>query len=145
MDHLQLAFGCEGGGGGGSCVETPKWTTSSSRLDAREVVVVAGIGIHWEWPVEDKNGENKPRLSSWLVFTMHLLPPRFYPPLDPCSLRVFAHADEPTSLMRGEGHLSGGIPVVVVGGGGKRRRDTITKFAGRDQVVIMCGHDHMTC
>jgi len=60
----QLAFGCEGGGGGGRCVETtkknhlqltldtrevvaevlmeqPKKTTSDSHLDAREVVVVA--------------------------------------------------------------------------------------------------------
>jgi hypothetical protein len=34
--HLRLAFGCEGGGGGSRCVET-----SGSRLDAREVVVVA--------------------------------------------------------------------------------------------------------
>ena len=40
-DHLWLAFGCEDGGGGGSHVETPKNTTSSSHLDAREVVVVA--------------------------------------------------------------------------------------------------------
>ena len=70
--HLWLVFGCEGGGG------------------------VAGIGIQWEWGVEDKNGENKPRLSLWLVFMMHLLPPRFYPPLGPCSLRIFAHANGPT-------------------------------------------------
>ena len=40
-DHLWLAFGREGGGGGGSRVERSKITTSSSRLDAREVVVVA--------------------------------------------------------------------------------------------------------
>jgi hypothetical protein len=40
MNHLWLAFGCKGGGGGGSRVETPKKTTSGSRLDAREVVVV---------------------------------------------------------------------------------------------------------
>ena len=42
INHLQLAFGREGGGGGGSHVEMPKWTTSGSCLDAREVVVVAG-------------------------------------------------------------------------------------------------------
>ena len=40
-NHLRLAFGCEGGGGGGSRVETTKRTTSGSRLDTREVVVVA--------------------------------------------------------------------------------------------------------
>ena len=40
MDHLRLAFGSEGGDGGGSRVETPERTTSGSRLDAREVVVV---------------------------------------------------------------------------------------------------------
>ena len=34
-------FECEGGGGGGRHVKTTKWTTSGSRLDAREVVVVA--------------------------------------------------------------------------------------------------------
>jgi len=39
MNHLQLAFGCEGGGGGGRHVETTKWTTSGSRLNVREVVV----------------------------------------------------------------------------------------------------------
>jgi len=38
-DHLRLAFGREGGGGGYR-VETPILTTSGSRLDAREVVVV---------------------------------------------------------------------------------------------------------
>ena len=38
-NHLWLAFGREGGGGGGSQVEMPKKTTSSSRLDTREVVV----------------------------------------------------------------------------------------------------------
>jgi hypothetical protein len=41
MNHLRLAFGCEGGGSGGRRVETPKKTTSGSHLDAREVVVVA--------------------------------------------------------------------------------------------------------
>ena len=40
-DHLRLTLGCEGGGGGGSCVETMKRTTFGSRLDARVVVVVA--------------------------------------------------------------------------------------------------------
>jgi len=40
-NHLRLAFGREGGGGGGRPVETPKKTTSGSRLDVREVVVVA--------------------------------------------------------------------------------------------------------
>jgi len=39
-DHLQLAFGCEGGGGGGNGVERRQNTTSGSRLDAREVVMV---------------------------------------------------------------------------------------------------------
>ena len=63
-----------------------KKTTSGSRLDAREVVVVAGISgvvmdsrcrfvlvvrlvTQWEWGVEDKKGDNKPRFSSWLVFS----------------------------------------------------------------------------
>jgi hypothetical protein len=32
-DHLRLAFGCEGGGGGGSCIERLKITTSGSRSD----------------------------------------------------------------------------------------------------------------
>ena len=40
MNHLQLAFECEGGGGSGSRVQMMKRTTSGSRLDAREVVVV---------------------------------------------------------------------------------------------------------
>ena len=40
-NHLQLAFKCEGGGGGGEHVETTKKATSSSCLDAREVVLVA--------------------------------------------------------------------------------------------------------
>ena len=40
-NHLRLAFGCEGGGGDGERVETTKMTTSSSRLNAREEVVVA--------------------------------------------------------------------------------------------------------
>jgi len=39
-NHLRLAVGRKGGGGGGSRVETPKWTTPGSRLDVREVVVV---------------------------------------------------------------------------------------------------------
>jgi len=64
--------------------------------------------------------------------------PGSYPPLAPRSLRIFTHADGPTSLMRGEGHLAGGI------GGGRRRRDMITKLFGCVN-VIMCGHDHMTC
>ena len=41
--HLRLAFGCEGGGSGGSGVETMERSTSGSRLDAREVVVVADM------------------------------------------------------------------------------------------------------
>jgi len=36
-NHLQLAFGCEGGGGGGRGVGRAKKTTSGSRLDVREV------------------------------------------------------------------------------------------------------------
>jgi len=39
-NYPRLAFGCEGGGGGGSHVEMMKMTTSGSRLDAREVVVM---------------------------------------------------------------------------------------------------------
>jgi len=39
-NYPQLAFGCKGGGGGGSHVETMKMTTSGSRLDTREVVVI---------------------------------------------------------------------------------------------------------
>ena len=42
-DRPRLAFGHEGGGSGGSHVETPKITTSGSRLDTREVVVVAEV------------------------------------------------------------------------------------------------------
>jgi len=42
-NHLWLAFGCEGGGGGGRQVERPKKTTSGSCLDAREVVVVRWV------------------------------------------------------------------------------------------------------
>ena len=71
MNHLRLAFGREGGGGGGSRVETPKKTTSGSRLDAREVVVV-GVGLkqreksppahvwtrgRWRWWEARRNGE----------------------------------------------------------------------------------------
>ena len=41
-NHLQLVFGCKGGGGGGIRVKTMKITTSSSHLDAREVVVPGG-------------------------------------------------------------------------------------------------------
>jgi len=49
-NHLRLAFGCEGGGGGGGRVETSKSTTSGSRLDAREVAVVAGTsGVVLSW------------------------------------------------------------------------------------------------
>ena len=40
MDHLRLVFGSEGGDGGGSRIKTPERTTSGSRLDVREVVVV---------------------------------------------------------------------------------------------------------
>jgi hypothetical protein len=42
-NHLRLVFGCEGGDGGGRRVETPKITTSTSHLDAREVVVVGEV------------------------------------------------------------------------------------------------------
>ena len=41
--YLQLAFGCEGGGSGGSGVETIERSPSGSHLDAREVVVVADV------------------------------------------------------------------------------------------------------
>jgi len=37
--HLRLAFGCEGGGGGGRWAKWTSNTTSSSRLNAREVVI----------------------------------------------------------------------------------------------------------
>ena len=40
-NHLQLMFGYKGGGGGRSQVETTTVTTSSLHLDVREVVVVA--------------------------------------------------------------------------------------------------------
>ena len=40
--QLQLTFECEGGGGGGRRSKTSKSSTSGSRLDAREVAVVAG-------------------------------------------------------------------------------------------------------
>ena len=40
-NHLRLAFGLKGGGGNGSCTETAEKSTSGSRLDTREVVVVA--------------------------------------------------------------------------------------------------------
>ena len=50
MDHPRLAFGREGGGGDGSRIKTPKSTTSGSRLDTREVVVVAGTsGVVLSW------------------------------------------------------------------------------------------------
>src|SRR6266568_418143 len=39
--HLRLAFGCEGGGGRGKSIKMREKTTSGSRLDAREVEVVA--------------------------------------------------------------------------------------------------------
>ena len=41
-DHLRLAFGCEGGGGCGKCVET----TFDSCLDAREVAVMVEGSKH---------------------------------------------------------------------------------------------------
>ena len=43
MDHVQLAFEHEGGGGGGVHVKMLKKTTSSLHLDAREVVVVGFV------------------------------------------------------------------------------------------------------
>jgi len=36
-------FGCEGGGGSGNRIEMTKKTTSSSHLDAREVVMVGVV------------------------------------------------------------------------------------------------------
>jgi len=39
MNHLWLVFGSKGGGGGRRHVETTKWTSSGSCLNAREVVV----------------------------------------------------------------------------------------------------------
>ena len=41
-NHLRLMFEREGGGGGGRRVETAENNTSGSRLNAREVAVVAG-------------------------------------------------------------------------------------------------------
>jgi len=56
-NHLRLAFGCEGGGDGGSRVEMTKMTTSGSRLDAREVVVVAdGQKNHLQLAFEHEGG-----------------------------------------------------------------------------------------
>ena len=43
MDHLRLAFGREGGGGGGTGGRIDVKTTSGSRLDAREEVVVGDM------------------------------------------------------------------------------------------------------
>ena len=43
-------FGHEGGGGGGSPVETIERTTSVSHLDAREVVVMAGLSKQMKEP-----------------------------------------------------------------------------------------------
>jgi len=119
----------------------PKWTTSSSRWEAREVVVVGVTskrrngppparvwtrGRWWWWQglrmsfcpggkvSNSKRGGWKIRMAktshdeNWArFFVAHLLPPRFYPPSAPPSLR------RPTSLMRGEGHLAGSILVVV--------------------------------
>jgi len=71
-NHLRLAFACEGGGGGGSHVETAEKTTSSSRLDAREVVVVA-LWVYRALVVveEEGMGENGQRLLSLPVFVTH--------------------------------------------------------------------------
>ena len=49
IDHLQLAFGHEGGGGGGTGGRIDEKTTSGSRLDAREVVVVGGVSKWLKW------------------------------------------------------------------------------------------------
>jgi len=46
MDHVQLTFEHEGGGSGGDRVKMLKKTTSSLRLDAREVVVVGFMSKH---------------------------------------------------------------------------------------------------
>ena len=43
IDHLQLAFGCKGGGDGGTGSGIDEKTTSGSHLDAREVVVVGDM------------------------------------------------------------------------------------------------------
>jgi hypothetical protein len=43
IDHLRLVFGREGGDGGGTGGRIDEKTTSGSRLDAREVVVVGGM------------------------------------------------------------------------------------------------------
>jgi len=150
MDHPRLVFGRKGGGGGGIRVERLEITTSGSRLDAREVVVVGvtskrrnqppparvwtrgrwqwwqGLRVsfcpgdtsvnQWEWgwkirTAKMSHDENRGSFFRDAPFA----PPGSYPPLAPRSFRIFAHADGPTSLMRGEGHLAGGI-LVVVGG-----------------------------
>ena len=49
INHLQLAFGCEGGGGGGTGSRIDEKTTSGSCLDAREVVVVGGASKWLKW------------------------------------------------------------------------------------------------
>ena len=128
---------------------TPKKTTSGSRLDAREVVVV-GVALKrrkqppparvwmrgrwWSWQglrVSFFHGGTVSKsmgMGGWKIRTAKMshdenrgsffcdapFAPGSYPPLSP---RIFAHADRPTSLMRGEGHLAGGIPVVVGGDG----------------------------
>jgi len=48
-DHLQLAFGREGGGGGRG-VGRAKKTTSSSRLNAKEVVRVGDVSKRQKKP-----------------------------------------------------------------------------------------------
>jgi hypothetical protein len=81
-NHLRLAFGCEGGGGGGCRVETTKVTTSGSHLDAREV---AGEGR--------RNGRKRATTFVVARFRDALLgpptswvPPRVSPPPTPCWL-----------------------------------------------------------
>jgi hypothetical protein len=49
-------------------------------------------------------------------FATHLLPRCFYPPLAPRSLRIFAHADGPTSLTRGGAHWGRNFVAGTLGG-----------------------------
>jgi hypothetical protein len=53
IDHLRLVFGHEGGDGGGTGGRIDEKTTSGSRLDVREVVVVGDVS---KWPKSTTSG-----------------------------------------------------------------------------------------
>ena len=109
--YLRLAFGREGGGSSGSCVETAEKSTCGSRLDAREMEKrrwccrVFGCCRGFALPFRSGgevsglsgdgriDGENEPRQTSWLVFYDALngpptswVPHRVYPSPTPPSI-----------------------------------------------------------